>query len=187
MGLCWKKTFQRLGGFDPELVRDQDDELSYRLLEQGGRIVCNPAIRSHYHNRATFRTLWRQYFQYGYWKVRVMQKHPRQMSVRHFVPPAFVAAVLTSLLLAPLSAVGIWLFGLVAGSYLLGNLAASLLALSKGKWRLLPLLPPTFAIIHLSWGLGFLVGLVRFWNCWGNRANLHRDHCESACPIPARD
>jgi cellulose synthase/poly-beta-1,6-N-acetylglucosamine synthase-like glycosyltransferase len=171
MGLCWKKTYQWLGDFDPEMVRNQDDELSYRLLELGGRIICNPSIRSRYHNRATFRTLWRQYFQYGYWKVRVMQKHPRQMSLRHFAPPAFVAVLLTSLLLAPLSAVGTWLFGLVVGSYVLANLGASLVTVRKGTWRVFPWLPATFTTIHLSWGLGFLVGLVRFWNRWGGRAN----------------
>jgi hypothetical protein len=100
-----------------------------------------------------------------------MQKHPRQMSFRHFVPPAFVAVLLTSLLLVPLSAMGTWLFGLVAGSYVLGNLGASLVTARKGRWRLLPWMPAAFATMHLSWGLGFLVGLVRFWNRWGGRAN----------------
>ena len=78
MGLCRRETYRRLR-FDEEMVRDQDDELSYRLLDEGGRIVCNPAIRSSYRNRSTFRSLWKQYYQYGFWKVRVMQKHPDQV------------------------------------------------------------------------------------------------------------
>ena len=53
MGVCWKRLYERIGGFDEEMVNNQDDELSYRLLEYGGRIVCNPAIRSHYYIRAT--------------------------------------------------------------------------------------------------------------------------------------
>jgi hypothetical protein len=50
-------------------------------------------MRSWYQNRQSVTGLLRQYYQYGQWKVRVLQKHPRQMSWRHFVPPAFVAAI----------------------------------------------------------------------------------------------
>ena len=71
MGLCWKTVYQEIGGFDPEMVRNQDDELSYRLLKHGGRIVCSPTIRSKYYSRSTILSLWKQYYQYGYWKVRV--------------------------------------------------------------------------------------------------------------------
>ena len=88
-----RATLQRLGPFDEELVRNQDDEYNYRLLKSGGRILLSPDIRSRYYSRGSLRSLWRQYYQYGYWKVRVMQKHPRQMRSRQFVPPAFVAGL----------------------------------------------------------------------------------------------
>ena len=101
-GLCLKEMYERIGSFDVEMVRNQDDELSYRLREHGGRIVCNPAIRSVYYNRGTVRTLARQYFNYGFWKVRVMQKLPRQMQGRQFVPASFVVALAGSAALAPL-------------------------------------------------------------------------------------
>ena len=55
------------------MVRNQDDEFNYRLRAAGGRIWLDPRIRSTYYARSTFRSLWRQYFQYGYWKVRVFQ------------------------------------------------------------------------------------------------------------------
>jgi glycosyltransferase involved in cell wall biosynthesis len=170
-GAYTREIIERVGPLDEELIRDQDDEYNYRLRKLGARILLVPNVRSSYYCRSSLRALWRQYFQYGYWKVRVMQKHPRQMSPRHFVPPAFVAALLASLLLIPLSAVGTWLSALVAGSYVVANLGASLVTLRKGAWRLLPLLPITFATIHLSWGLGVLAGLIRFWNCWGDCAN----------------
>jgi succinoglycan biosynthesis protein ExoA len=169
MGLCWRAVYQRIGGFDEEMVRDQDDELSYRLLAQGGRIFCDPAIRSCYSNRSTFRSLWKQYFQYGYWKVRVMQKHRRQMRLRQFVPPTFVTALLGSALLAPFSVLGHWLLVSVAGSYALANLAASVWAGRKGGLQHLPLLPLSFASLHLSYGVGFLVGLVKFANRWRDK------------------
>jgi GT2 family glycosyltransferase len=170
-GAYTREIIERAGPLDEELVRNQDDEYNYRLRKLGGRILLVPEVRSSYYSRSSLRALWRQYFQYGYWKVRVMQKHPRQMQVRHFVPPAFAAVLLLSLLLVPLSAVGTWLFGLVAGSYMVGNLGASLVTVRKGMWRLLPLLPVAFATLHLSWGLGVLVGLVKFRNRWGAGAN----------------
>src|SRR4030066_40735 len=100
MGAWPHKVFEDIGLFDEELVRDQDDEFNYRLRENGGKILLSPNIKSEYTVRSTPRSLWRQYYQYGYWKVRVLQKPPRQMSLRQFVPPAFVLALIGSVLLA---------------------------------------------------------------------------------------
>ena len=83
---------ERAGPFDEELVRNQDDEYNYRLRKMGARILLASDIRARYYSRSSLRSLWRQYLQYGYWKVRVMQKHPWQMKARHFVPLAFVCA-----------------------------------------------------------------------------------------------
>jgi glycosyltransferase involved in cell wall biosynthesis len=168
MGAWPRQIFERIGLFDEEQVRNQDDEFNYRLLERKGRILLSPNIRSHYYTRSTPRSLWRQYYQYGYWKVRVMQKHPRQMRPRQFVPPLFAGMLLLTLGLAPFTAIGRWGMALTAGCYAVGNLAASALTARRGNWRLLPLLVVTFAIIHLSYGLGFLAGLVKFWNRWAD-------------------
>ena len=88
-----REMMRRAGPFDEELVRNQDDEFNFRIRELGGRILMAADVRSRYESRGSLRSLARQYFQYGYWKVRVMQKHPRQMSARHFVPAAFVSAL----------------------------------------------------------------------------------------------
>jgi succinoglycan biosynthesis protein ExoA len=168
MGAWPRRVFEKIGLFDEELVRDQDDEFNYRLREQGGKILLSPDIRSEYTVRSAPRALWRQYYQYGFWKVRVLQKHPRQMSLRQFIPPAFVLALFGSALLAflpvtrPLSPVVFLL-------YLSANLLASFYTASKRGWTFLPFLPFIFAILHLSYGLGFLVGLVKFWNRWGDK------------------
>ena len=158
-GLCLRSVYERIGSFDPEMVRNQDDEFSYRLRARGGRIVCNPAIRSRYHNRGTLRSLARQYFHYGFWKVRVMQKLPRQMQVRHFVPPVFVASLLGAAVWSLVAPAGLVALGLVAGSYAICNLAASAVAAKKAGIRYAPIMPIVFATLHLSWGIGFLVGL----------------------------
>jgi glycosyltransferase involved in cell wall biosynthesis len=164
MGFCRRETYRNLR-FDEEMVRDQDDEFSYRLLDRGGRIVCNPLIRSSYRNRSTFRSLWQQYYQYGYWKVRVMQKHPAQVRLRQLVPPAFVAVVVGAALLAPFAIAGRIALITAVGGYAVSNLTASMFA-GRRNLKLLPYMPVTFGTLHLSYGLGYLVGLVRFRNTW---------------------
>jgi succinoglycan biosynthesis protein ExoA len=165
---CWQReTFERIGGFDEELIRNQDDEFNYRLRARGGKILLSPRIKSLYFNRSTVRSLWRQYFQYGYWKVRVMQKHPRQMRWRQFAPPLLVAALLFGLAFSPFSAWGWRWLGAVAVSYALALALASFGAARRAEWNLAPLLAVAFVTLHLAYGSGFLVGLVRFWNRWG--------------------
>jgi succinoglycan biosynthesis protein ExoA len=164
---AWRRdVFARIGHFDEELVRNQDDEFNYRLRKHGGKILLNPAIRSHYTNRSSLQSLWRQYYQYGYWKVRVLQKHPAQMQWRQFVPPLFVAALVGGALLAPFSNVLAILWSTLLVLYLLANLAASVWTAAQQGWRHLLLLPVVFAILHISYGLGFLVGLIRFAHRW---------------------
>jgi glycosyltransferase involved in cell wall biosynthesis len=169
MGAWPRGVFERIGLFDEEQVRNQDDEFNYRLLENGGKILLSPSIRSKYYNRSTPRSLWRQYYQYGYWKIRVMQKHPAQMRPRQFAPPLFAAAIVFCVLLAPFFSFAGWAAGLVVGTYAIANLGASALIARRAGWHLMPRLALAFSILHLSYGFGFLVGLLRFWNRWHDR------------------
>ena len=59
LGAWPRRVFERIGLFDEEQVRNQDDEFNYRLRASGGRIVLTPEIRSLYYNRSTLRLLWR--------------------------------------------------------------------------------------------------------------------------------
>jgi len=174
---------ERAGFFDEELVRNQDDEYNYRLRKIGARILLAADVRSRYYSRSSFRSLWRQYSQYGYWKVRVMQKHPRQMRLRQFIPFAFVICLLVFSVLASISSTGRWAICLTLGSYLFANVSASVLVARRKDWRLLALLPVTFATLHLSYGLGSLIGLVRFWDRWTDnpgRSNRAKKQIETA-------
>lgn len=157
-----RETLERLGPFDEQLVRNQDDEYNYRLLKSGGRILLSPDIRSRYYSRSSLPSLWRQYYQYGYWKVRVMQKHPRQMRWRQFAPPAFVAGLTGSSILGLFFRPFRWLGALIAGLYLVANLLASFSLGREHGWRHIPRLLIIHPILHLSYGLGFLAGLVNY-------------------------
>ena len=169
MGAWPRKVFERIGLFDEELVRDQDDEFNYRLLSHGGRILLSARIRSCYYVRATPASLWRQYSQYGFWKVRVMQKHPSQIRLRQLVPSAFAAALLISILCTLFWRYGWVLLVAVGGAYCLANLAATAWTSLRNREGYLFLLPLVYLILHLSYGLGFLLGLIRFADRWGDR------------------
>lgn len=169
---CWRKTtLERLGLFDEALVRNQDDELNLRLLRAGGRIWQNPEIVCWYSPRASLSALFRQYMQYGFWKVAVIRKHRIPGSWRHLVPVLFVltnAALLAVMAIGALrgasewfaSAAALWLAVVIA--YSAAILAASVLTARRYGWATLPILPAVFATYHFSYGLGFSAGLLRF-------------------------
>ena len=165
LGAWPKKIFDRYGLFNEELVRNQDDEFNYRLRAGGEKILLSPRIKSIYYNRSSFKTLWRQYFQYGYWKVRVLQMHPRQVSLRQFVPPLFAASLMVTAIFSLLTSFGRWTFVGLISMYLIANFAATILA-GKTKISLLPMVSFSFAILHLSYGFGFLLGVFSFLGHW---------------------
>jgi succinoglycan biosynthesis protein ExoA len=167
---CWRKsTLERIGLFDESLARNQDDELNLRLVSSGGKIWQSPKITSWYRPRAGLTALFNQYFQYGFWKVSVIRKHGKPASWRHVVPGACLLIGFLLLLGATgasLTGSASWKSGFISAWALLAGLytatsasTAFLLAKRKG-WRFLPALPIVFATYHLSYGLGFVLGLV---------------------------
>lgn len=161
-----KEIFLKAGYFDEELVRNQDDEHNYRIRKMGGKIFLNPKIKSRYYSRGTLKSLWLQYCQYGYWKVRVMQKHPKQMSLRQFVPVLLVGILACSLISALFFKKAFALFCFFACIYLIVNTAVSLFAVFKLRTPDALYLPAIYSILHFSYGLGFFRGLLKFKNRW---------------------
>ena len=167
---AWRRDlFSRIGNFDEEMVRNQDDEFNYRLRASGGKILLDPAIKSEYHNRSTPAALWKQYFQYGFWKVRVWQKHPRQMQLRQFAPATLVLGFLALLAAIPIVKTGALAFVTAVTVYILANLLASMFVAARAGLRALPLLPLAFSILHFAYGCGFLIGLITFLDRWDIR------------------
>ena len=157
---CWpREVFERIGFFDEALMRTEDDEFNLRLRRAGGLIWQSPRIKSWYHPRASLRALWRQYVQYGYGKVQVIQKHSLPGSVRHLVPAAFVLTMLTLPLATLVWPWVWWLCGALGILYLAGNLTASVDTARRSGLSLFPILPVVFACYHLGYGYGFLRGI----------------------------
>jgi len=160
---CWPRTvFLKIGFFDEDLVRNQDDEFNLRLVRSGGKIWQSPRIKSWYRTRGSIRELFIQYLQYGYWKVRVIQKHKLPASIRHLVPAGFLLSlgglVLVSLWspIAKVAALG------AALTYATAVLSASIVTAYRNDCKLLPILMVVFPTYHLSYGLGFLRGVWDF-------------------------
>ena len=174
-GAYKREVLEELGGYDEELVRNQDDEFNFRLIQNGGKIWLDPSINSKYFPRTSFVKLFKQYFQYGFYKIRVMQKRRGIASLRHLVPALFIIAIITVLIYS--------LYGITIPAILLGASYTALMIISifiellKTPKNILSifLLPITFFILHFSYGIGFLSGMIYFFNKW-NDTNLIDSH-----------
>jgi len=161
---AWRReVFERIGGFDEELVRNQDDELNLRLRKAGGTIVLDPSIEVRYRPRGSLRKVWDQYYEYGLWKVPVMRKHGEVQTIRGEVPLAFVLSMLVLGAAAPWSRVARRL--LAAQTLLYTGLGVVFAVRAvRGRGEPLTLVPVVFAAFpafHLGHGWGHAVGLLR--------------------------
>ena len=160
---CWpREVFDRVGFFDEELVRNQDDEFNLRLIRAKGKVWQSPRIKSWYCPRESLKALFQQYKQYGYWKVRVIQKHKMPASVRHVIPGVFVLSLIALPLLALWWPIVGWGWLGLTGAYLGFIVLASAMTAGQGRWKLFPILPLVFACYHIGYGYGFLRGVWDF-------------------------
>lgn len=155
-------VFEKIGYFDEELIRNQDDDFNYRVTKAGGKIFFDADISLKYYVRGNYKNLWKQFFQYGYWKVYVNQKHKAVTTLRQLVPPLFVFYLFLFLLS--------WLFGAFFGAvsslpfllYLALVTYVSYDITSKDQSLKFGDVFKTFPILHLSYGLGYLKGVFNF-------------------------
>jgi glycosyltransferase involved in cell wall biosynthesis len=161
-GTHHKWIVDKIGYFDEELVRNQDDEFNLRVILAGGKIWMSKSIKSKYFSRGSLHKLWRQYFQYGFWRIRTLQKHKRPATFRQLVPLLFVLSMLL-LGLAGFLWRPFWTFlAIEAALYATGLLAGAFDVGLKGGWKYAPPAPLVFVILHFGYGLGSLWGIVRF-------------------------
>jgi len=165
-GAYRREVFERIGAFDEELVRNQDDELNYRLTQAGGVIWLDPTIVSTYYSRGTVRRAWRQYFQYGFYKVRVIQKRGGVPAPRQLVPAVMVLGLASAAGLSLVRRDVRW-FAAATLPYLAADVAVSVRTAREDP-AALPYLPVAFPTLHLAYGTGFLKGLWRFRSRWGD-------------------
>jgi glycosyltransferase involved in cell wall biosynthesis len=160
-GAFRKRLFDELEGYDETLETNEDYEFNTRIRQMGGRLWLNPEIKVRYFARPTLGKLARQYWRYGYWKVKMLKRYPGSLRWRQALPPLFVLGLLGLLLSSFWVPAARWFLGAAVVSYglalTLGGLAA---VIQKGKAYYLFGVPAAIAVMHLSWGSAFLWSLV---------------------------
>jgi glycosyltransferase involved in cell wall biosynthesis len=153
-------VFEKIGLFDEELARNQDDEFNFRISKAGGKIYFDHTISLKYYVRGNYKGLWRQFFQYGYWKVYVNKKHRAVTTIRQLIPPLFVLYLLLFPLTGLFGKLTLTLYAIPLTFYFLCCVVFSV-QLMDGFWSFFQLIR-TFPTLHLSYGLGYFKGLIQF-------------------------
>jgi succinoglycan biosynthesis protein ExoA len=158
-GVWRRETLDRHGGWDTGWPINQDSELAARVLAAGERIVLLPEMGAEYVPRDNLKGLARQYWRYGIYRGKTSRYHANSLRRSQLVAPALALAVVASLggprvVRVPAR--------LAVASYALSLAAVSARVAKPGEERDAAALPVVFAIMHLTWGFGFLWSAVRF-------------------------
>lgn len=157
-----RRVFEKIGYIDEELLRGQDAEFNYRLLKKGGKLYFSPKIKSYLYTRSSFLKMWRQQFQYGYFKVKMTEKIGHQLILKQHLPALFVLSLILTGILGIFFRPLFYLFLLITGLYFLLDIVFSLqISFKQGLRYFFPCLI-SFFLFHFSYGLGFLRGILDF-------------------------
>lgn len=152
---AWKRgIFKITGYFDETLKRNQDDEFHYRAKNLGLLVYQSKEIKSYYFPRENLYKLSSQYFQYGLYKPRVLKKVKSALRLRHLIPALFVIYIvsLPFVFWMPVMRIPLYL-------YILLTLYFSFVNVLSVKQKFHNVL--VFPMLHLSYGSGFILGLLK--------------------------
>lgn len=160
---CYRRdVFDRIGLFDEELTRNQDDEFNARLINQGGKIYLIPSLVINYTARNTLAKMCKMYYQYGLFKPLVNKKLGAPATIRQFFPALFLSGIILGGIVSSFSFSICLAYFLVLAFYLLLAVSFSAKEASKNKYTILILiLPATFFLVHISYGWGYLKGICK--------------------------
>ena len=162
-GAFRREAFERAGLYDETLIRNQDDELNLRLRLAGGTIVLDPAIEVFYTPRASWRRVFRQYYEYGLWKIPVMLRHRRVLSARSLAPAAFVLGLIGGALLGLVWRPAWALTAAVVAVYAIAALGFAVASVRRRgePAALVPRVVAVYTAFHVGYGVGMLHGALR--------------------------
>jgi len=168
MGIFRRDILEQVGGFDETLRRGEDWELNHRLRKAGHTVWLDPQLRVSYWPRSEPGKLARQFRATGIWRGELVRRLGRDNSLRFFAPPLLLVNLVVAAIFLPLHLSGVLhgVAGWITAVVYLGPVAylgLLILAAITTTGSLLDRLrfAGVLAIMHLSWGAGFIVGLVR--------------------------
>ena len=161
-GCFYRQDLVTMGGYDESLLANEDSDLNTRIRKNGGDIWFDPEIQAVYFARPTWKALAIQYWRYGYWKVKMLRKYPDSIKLRQLLPPVFVGGLLSLLILGIAWPFFNLLFLIMVILYFMVLVLFSLpIAWKKKNWFSILGIPISTAVMHFSWGTGFLWSLFR--------------------------
>lgn len=158
-GCYHRSVFDRIGLYDEELVRNQDDELNARLIKHGGKIYLLPGLFIKYFARGTIKKVSKMFYQYGLFKPLGNKKLKTISTIRQLVPFLFVTYVALSILFSLIIPGRVCLFLAPLFLYILVDLIYScFVAKSLGVYLWLVAMYP---VVHISYGVGYWHGILK--------------------------
>lgn len=163
-GVWRREDVLRFGGWDEAWPQNQDSEMAGRFLQAGQKLVCLPEMAARYVPRNTLRGLFKQYGNYGYYRIATARRHPHTLRKTHALPPAvalsFLASVLAPRPLRGLARFGLWLYGAALG-------IETVRATARAEHPQDALsLPSVMIAMHLGNGIGMIRGVIRLGPPW---------------------
>lgn len=161
-GCFRKEVFERLGLFDNDLIRNQDDEFNGRIIKNGGKIFLIPELSIDYYARDKIAKMMKMFYQYGLFKPLVNKKLGSPATVRQFFPFLFVCGLIIGGILAFFSSiVALFYWGVIFFYLVISLFHAGQAAQKEKNVKFFFLLPVIFFLIHISYGTGYLVGIYK--------------------------
>ena len=158
-GMYKKSIFDKIGLLDEKVGRVEDNELHYRIRKNGYKIRYSNDILSYQYTRPTLKRMLKQKYSNGYWIGKVSHIYPKAFSIFHFVPLAFVLAIIFSLCMIPITSIFIVLLSSI---YFLFTILITIMTIINNKFNVTILLMPIILfLIHVYYGVGTLVGLIK--------------------------
>lgn len=153
-----REVFEKVGGFNENLLRTEDNEMHYRMRKAGYKLYCDEDIISYQYARGNLRKMIKQKFSNGFWIGRTAWICPKCLSFYHFIPLFFVLGIILTTLLIFFS---LWQFSAVMWGLYLGFtlicVANTVIRKKTTRWTFL--MPVLFLVLHVSYGIGTLIGL----------------------------
>lgn len=164
-GLYKRKIFEEVGYYNERLIRNHDMELSKRMLAAGKQIYLIPSAECTYYARETFKEVSSNNYRNGLWNILTVKitKKFSSLSLRHFVPLAFILSLILPALFSILFLPLLYISLIILVIYL-GFITTISAKIAKKKGLKLIYLVATFIVLHVSYGFGSLMGILRWWN-----------------------